>query len=428
MTRLRVANVITKFTAGAGLVALQGALGLDPDEYEVTFIAGADSVDGESGAAGALDVVRHGAEAVKHAPEHDMIGDAFEAGMPVIQVPALVTEISRKADPAALRLLTTILAEGRYDVVHTHSPKAGLLGRVAAARAGTPRIVHTWHGFPFHQFMPWWRRQIYIRAERYASRHTDAFLAVGKQIAIEAMRLGLTNAERVRVIDSVAEPAEYASGNAARARARSELGLPPGARVVGTVGRIAFAKGPDTFVKALAQLPADVHGVWVGDGPDRESAMAMARKAAVQDRLVWTGYRRDVASLLPAFDVFALSSNYEGVPCVLGEAMLAGLPVVATTVNGVPDVVVPGQTGLLTPPARPDLFAEALRFMLGHPQEARRMAEAGRLSIGDRFSGARLARTLDETYHGRSQRPAPAKPRTLPPVPEEAGQTAVRTG
>jgi len=201
------------------------------------------------------------------------------------------------------------------------------------------------------------------------------------------------------------DPVRCPVGPGARAEALRRLGLPPDARVVGTVGRVDYQKAPEHFVDALTVQADGVYGVWVGAGPLADRMLARVRQRGLADRFRWLGHRDDVPELLPAFDVFALASRYEGVPCVLVEAAGAGIPVVATAVNGVPDVVVPGETGLLVPPGRPRELGDAVRYLLDHPAEASRMAAAARARLGDRFTAKALGSVLDETYRGASHRP-----------------------
>jgi glycosyltransferase involved in cell wall biosynthesis len=404
--QLRVATVITRMAAGAGGVALTGALALDRDRYDSTVIAGGAGVTGVSvgDGDGARPDALTGPDAVKDAPAGDLLAQAYAAGLAVVRVPALVPQIAPGRDRAALRTLTRLLAEGGYDVVHTHSAKAGALGRLAAVRAGVPRVVHTFHGFPFHQFQPAWRRGLYVGIERYLGRRTHAFLAVGSQVAAEAIRRRIAAPERVRTIPPAVEAIETQPGTAARGLARRRLGLPAGIRLVGTVGRVDYQKAPEDWVDALARVGADdVWGVWIGDGPQREALLARVRRRGLADRFRLLGHRDDVVDLLPAFDVFALASRYEGLPCALIEAIGAGVPVVATAVNAVPDVVVPGETGLLAPAARPRLLGQAIRYLLDEPAEAARMAAAARAHLGERYTPRALGAVLDQTYQGRNR-------------------------
>jgi len=404
--RIRVATVITRMAAGAGGVALRGALALDPDRYAITVITGATGINGERAATVARDgaggEIVTGADAVKDAPPGDLLVEAYTAGLEVMRVAALVPQISPRRDNAALRTLARVFAEQRYDVVHTHSAKAGAVGRLAAVRAGTPRVVHTLHGFPFHEFQAWWRRGSYVRIERWLGQRTHALLAVGGAVAAEAVRRGLAAPERIRTIPPAVQSGGAVSGTAARGLARRRLGLPAGIRLVGTVGRIDYQKAPEQWIDALAAVGDDVWGVWIGDGPLRADLLARARRRGIAERFRLLGYRDDVAELLPALDVFALASRYEGLPCAIVEAMGAGVPVVATAVNAVPDLVVPGETGLLVPADRPHLLGRAIGYLLDEPARAQRMAAQALRQLGDRFAPHTLGVVLDDTYRGRT--------------------------
>jgi len=400
--RLRVATVITRMTAGAGGVALRGALALNPDRYAVVIVTGGAGLSGEQ--MDRTEDVLTGADAVKDAPEGDLLAAAYEAGLGVVRIPTLVPEISPRKDAAALRILTGVLREGRYDVVHTNSAKGGALGRVAASRAHVERIVHTYHGFPFHQFQSAWRRGLYVGIERWLGRRTDVCLAVGSGVAAEAIRRRLVRPDQVRTIAPAVDPVCYPAGTAARGIARRRLGLPAGVRLVGTVGRVDYQKAPEQWIDALAEVDGDdVWGLWIGDGPLRRRLLARARKRGLAERFRLLGHREDVTELLPALDVFALASRYEGLPCALIEAIGAGVPVVATAVNAVPDVVIPGETGLLVPADRPHLLGRAIGYLLEEPIEAQRMAAAGRARLGEQFTPYTLGAVLDHIYRGRTQ-------------------------
>jgi glycosyltransferase involved in cell wall biosynthesis len=388
-SRLRVAQVITRFMAGAGWVALSGVLALDPSRFEVVFITG------------------EGAD--------ELVTKARQAGHEVVLMPHLRSEIAPADDRRALADLQACLAG--FEVVHTHSSKAGALGRVAAHRLEVGRIVHTFHGFPFHQFQSWFRRTAYITIERRVGRYTDVFLAVGPAIAAEAITRRIAPPERVRTIGVGVAKALDAPGAHDRAEARRILGVPPGMRVVGTVGRLAFQKAPEDFVRALSGLRrSDVFGVWIGDGPLRARVERLADKRGLSGRMLFTGERNDVKALLPGLDIFAMASRYEGLPCAIVEAMGAGLPVVATAVNAVPDVVVGGETGLLVPPGTPELLGRAIGYLIDNPAEAARLGAAGRDRLGAELTPDALGAVLSEAYHGTDVGAPPARSElTAPP-------------
>jgi glycosyltransferase involved in cell wall biosynthesis len=377
---LRVAVVITRLEGGAGVLALRGLLALDRSEFRPVLITG-----GVAGSGGRL-----------------LDQAARDADLEVIMEPALRSPISPPHDVSALRSLSALLRRRPFDVVHTHTAKAGALGRIAARRARVPRVVHTYHGFPFHEFQSRLRRAGYIAVERRLGRITDVALCVGTGVAVEAVRRGLVPPERIRTI-GVAVPAGPPLAVDARDRARRALGIPPDATVVGAVGRLTYQKAPEDFLTAMRELGRrgrpDAVGVWVGGGDLAERVGRLTRSAS-GPRVVLAGERADIPEILPAFDVFALPSRYEGLPTAIVEAMTCGIPVVATAVNAVGDVVVPGETGLLVPPRRPDLLAEAVDYLLTSPDAAARMAANARDRLGTRFNVTTLREVLVAAYTG----------------------------
>ena len=320
--------------------------------------------------------------------------------------PALRTPIDPRSDLRALHALHALLRQRSFDVAHTHTAKAGALGRMTARRAAVPRIVHTYHGFPFHEFQSHSRRGAYIAIERRLGRITDVALCVGTGVAVEAVRRGLVAPERIRtigvVVDGVAGADLPARAPEARDRARSALGIPAGATVVGAVGRLSYQKAPEDFLAMMRRLGrSGIVGVWIGGGELAEHISRLA-KTQPAGRIVLACERADVPEVLPAFDIFALPSRYEGLPTVIVEAMVCGIPVVATAVNAVGDVVVPGETGLLVPPQRPDLMADAVQYLIDWPAVAARMAVTARARLGERFGIPALRDALETAYTGSS--------------------------
>jgi len=374
---LRVATVITRLEGGAGVLALRGAMAMDPDAFAVTIVTGSGD---------------------------RLLDAARAAGLEIIVEPSLRAPIAPRSDMQALRRLTTLVGRRNYDVVHTHCAKAGTVGRLAARRAGVPRTVHTFHGFPFHEFQSIARKQAYVSIERRLGRFTDVALCVGAGVAAEAVRRQLVAPERIRTIGVVVDGLDETTATAtaptaqARRRGRITLGLPLDATVVGAVGRLTYQKAPEDFLAAMQQLGRpEVTGLWVGGGELAERIGRRAR-ALSGTRVVLAGERTDVLELLPAFDVFALPSRYEGLPTAVVEAMSCGVPVVATAVNAVSDVVVPGETGLLVPPHRPDLMAAGIGYLLDSPAAAARMAATARRRLTGRYAETALRDALAAAY------------------------------
>jgi glycosyltransferase involved in cell wall biosynthesis len=373
---VRVAIVITRLDGGAGLLALRGAVAMDRAAYLPTIVAGS----GES-----------------------LVGEAAAAGIEVIVEPSLRRPIDPRTDVRATRRLTTLFADRHFDVVHTHTSKAGVVGRTAARRARVPWIVHTFHGFPFHEFQPAARRQFYISVERRLARITDVTLCVGAGVAAEAVRRRIARPDRIKTVGVVVDGPAVAAASmtarsaSARTHARRSLGISEDAVVVGSVGRLTVQKAPEDFLAAMTLLRRrGTVGVWIGGGELDGRIRRKAERLTVPVHLV--GEQPDVLGLLPALDVFVLPSLYEGLPTAVIEAMICGVPVVATAVNAVPDVVIPGETGLLVPPRRPDLLASAVRHLLDSPESARRLADAASSLVAGRYTECALRDVLTRAY------------------------------
>ena len=364
----RVAVVITRLEGGAGVLALRGALALAPEDGAVTLVCGSGG---------------------------RLLDRARRAGLPVVVEPSLRRPISPGHDLRALVRLVRLLAG--FDVVHTHCAKAGALGRVAARCAGVRRVVHTFHGFAFHEFQPRVRRRCYLAVERALGRITDLALCVGNGVAAEAARRELLPPARIRATRVAVDRGAPTADDDARRKARRALGLDPRDVVVGAVGRVTYQKSPEDFVAALERLDRpDVVGVWIGGGDLLPRVRELSERSPADVR--WVGERTDVPELLPAFDVFVLPSRYEGLPLSVVEAMVCGVPVVASAVNSVGDVVTHGETGVLVPPRRPAALCSAVAHLLDHPRDAALLAERARRSIDDRYGEPALASALADAY------------------------------
>jgi glycosyltransferase involved in cell wall biosynthesis len=380
--KVKVLHVITRFWAGAGGNTLLSAAGMDPDRYEV-WVAGC--------------------------PGGPLWARAEAAGVRTVQVPRFKETLSPLDDLSVLVQLVRLIRAERFTVVHTHSAKGGFLGRLAAWLCRVPLIVHTFHGFSFHDFMSPLLRRAYLALERMGRPLTDGFLAVSPRVAREAVETRLAGPGRVAVAPSAVELDEIPSRPDPAVRA--ELGIPASVPVVGTVGRIDHQKAPLDFVRmaaAVARQRPDARFVMVGAGPLEDEVRAEAARLGVE--VLLTGYRSDAPRVGASFDVFVISSLYEGLGRALTEALASGRPVVATAVNGVPDLVVPGATGLLAPARDPDALARSVAWLLDHPEEGRRMGTRGRAAVLAVFAPERMCHLIDQAYCRALGLPAPPPP------------------
>lgn len=329
-------------------------------------------------------------------------GEARALGIPVHFLPELVRPVRPLQDlraRAALAALLRPLAAAGPVLVHTHSSKAGLLGRQAAARAGAGPVVHSIHGFG-HDALPAGLRALGLWAERRAARHTDAFISVSRAHIEAGRRLGLFGDRPVHLVRSGIDLADFARAPELRDAARRGLGLPPDAPVVGMVACLKPQKAPLDFVDVAARVARerpDARFFLAGDGELRPQVEAAVAAAGLQPRFALLGWRRDVPALLGALDVLVLTSRWEGLPRVCPQAMAAGRPVVATAVDGTPEAVVDGRNGFLVPPGDTAGAARAVLRLLADPALRAAQGAAGRAAAGE-FSEERMVADQERLY------------------------------
>ena len=315
-------------------------------------------------------------------------------GFRIVELP-LARSASVAAQLRAFRALRRFIRAERFDTVHAHMPLSGFLARLAAAEAGVPVVAYTCHGFLFNQPGPLKRRAASFAMEWTAGRVTARFLTVSDEEARDARRLGIHRG--ARACGNGRDPARFRPDADARARIRAALGTPDGRVVVVIVSRLVRHKGHPELLAAMHDVAA--RGIdaelWVV-GERLASDHGPVLDVAPSERVRLLGYRTDIAALLAAADIFALPSHFEGLPMSVIEAMLAGLPVVATAIRGPREQVVHGVTGLLVPPRRAAPLADAIATLARNATLRARLGEAGRAHAIERFSeDAVLARTID---------------------------------
>ena len=337
---------------------------------------------------------------------HDVVGISAEGplldlpraeGFRIIPVP-MARSLNPRAHVPALRELRRIMREERFDLVHAHMPISGFLARLAAKAEGVPHVAYTCHGFLFNQPGPLWRRGLSLGVEWLGGRMTDTFLTVSEAEAADARRLWIHR--HAQATGNGRDPAIFHPDAAARAALRAEMGLGEADCVVIGISRLVRHKGWPELLQAMERVP-HAHLWVVGErlasdhGEDMAPHFERAR-AVLGPRLRLLGYRHDVPRWLQAADIFALPSHFEGLPMSVIEAMLTGLPVVATDIRGCREQVVEGVTGHLVPPMQVAGLGRALARLAADPALRQSMGEAGRARALDRFTEAAvLDRTLD---------------------------------
>lgn len=375
---VRVLHVITRLDPGGSAEnTLLTVAGLDPERFASTLAVG--PTRGEA----SLTEAR-----------------ARQSGVEFLEVPCLVRPINPVRDMLAVRVLWRIMRRGNFQIVHTHTSKGGLLGRIAARLAGVPVVIHTPHGHVFYGYYGRLLSRLFVGLERWAAGFTDRIVALTQREVEEYAALGVAPPEKCAVIHSGVDFAPFANEDDSRQTVRAGWGISAGVLVIGTVGRLTAVKGQADLLDAFALLRergCDAWLVLVGEGEERENLEMRARRLGIAERVRIPGWRDDVQRALRALDIFALPSLNEGMGKALVEAMYAGLPSVAAAVGGVPELIESGRQGILVEPGNPEQLAAALAELAADPQRRGILGTAAReRSAG--YSSERMIEKIEALY------------------------------
>jgi glycosyltransferase involved in cell wall biosynthesis len=337
--------------------------------------------------------------------EDSMAFVANARGVEVVQIDELGREISPLRDLMATIRLARLIRKERPQILHTHTAKAGTVGRVAARLAGSrkpPIVVHTFHGHVLRGYFGPVRTLLFRLLERWLAAGTTALIAVSPQVRDDLVSLGVAPRERFVVIRLGIELDErVAPEEDGRGESRRYLGIPGDRFAVGWIGRMTAVKRTDDVLiafKSLRDSGVDAVLCMVGDGPDRLPLEQRAHELGVARDTVFLGYQEDVAPYYAAFDVLVLPSGNEGTPVTVIEALAAERPVVATRVGGVPDVVRDGEDGFLVEAGATEDLADRLGRLARDPALRARMGKKGRERVLPRYAVERLVDDVDELY------------------------------
>lgn len=381
--RVKVAHIITRLELGG---AQQNTLYCcehhDREKYDILLIAGA---------GGYLD---EQAKKIQNCKTY--------------LLPELKHPIRPLSDFRALNRITQILKEEKADLVHTHSSKAGILGRLAAKRAGVSCIIHTVHGWGFHPGQFFAIQWIYKALERWAARFTEVLIAVSDENRQAGLAAGIGKLQQYRVIHSGIEPKQYQLSALENRRARKKL-KSEGRPCVLVLSNFKNQKSPLDVVEVAAALKKRLPYVlflWAGDGPLFGKVGQEIRERGLEGNFYLLGWREDVAHLLAASDALLLTSIHEGLPRVVLQAMAAGKPVVATAVSGTPEAVKDGVTGFLQPPHSTQAMADSLFMILSNSHLGRKMGKTGREMLRGTFLIDEMLRQIEKTYEKALVKPS----------------------
>ncbi|HET6961852.1 MAG TPA: glycosyltransferase family 4 protein [Terriglobia bacterium] len=380
--KIKIARIITRMDlGGAQQAVLHLSRGLDPQRFEQMVITG----DG-----GLLLPDLSAIQTVEH---------------------YVIPELTRRIGPGgavddmrAVRRICAILRRFRPNVVHTHTPKAGIVGRWAARLARVPQIVHTYHGFGFSPRHPLWQKVFYVGLERATALITSQFVAVSDPNRALGQSYGIFLREKCALIRSGVEFCEFRTVRTDKSKKKIELGLKPSDKIVGVVASFTPAKALHLFLEASAKIAREVPGVsfvMVGDGSLRPALEAQAERLGISSSLRMLGWRRDVPELLRTFDVFLLTSLWEGLPRSLVEAFLCGVPAVASHVDGIGEIIQEGRNGFLVPANDTEAMAAAVVRLLKDELLRRTMGEQALNSVDD-YSVEKMLKDYSNLYENIS--------------------------
>lgn len=323
-------------------------------------------------------------------------------GVRVEVCPALVRNISPLNDLRAYFALKRFFKKEKFDIVHTHSSKAGIIGRLAAHAAGVPVVVHTIHGLAFHPRERWWKNRIYILLERWAAKVSHRIFTVAQAMINQSLAVGIGRKEQYQVVYSGMDLNRFLTAEREKAL-RAELGIPEQAKVVGTVARLFPLKGYEELMKIAPELlkdHPDLYFLFVGNGSMMEEIRAWAVKGGFEKRIVFAGLvpPDEVCRYIAQMDLLVHFSLREGLPRAAVQALAEGKPVVAYPLDGTPEVVIDGKTGYLCPVQDTDAMKKAISLLLNDHEMRAAFGEAGREIVRSKFHWQKMSDDLIEAY------------------------------
>lgn len=323
-------------------------------------------------------------------------------GMKVITFPDLVQPIAPVKDIAATINLYRYLKKNRYHIVHTHNSKAGFIGRLSAKLAGVPVIIHTVHGFAFHDQEPLWRRMLFRNLERMASTCCDRMIFISRPLIDWALKEKITSTEKIVKIYSGIELDRFKPvSDDEKKQAKIRWGINPDDPVAGIVSKLWEGKGHKILIKAFKELTKDLKKAKlfiVGEGYLEDELRSYAKELGISESIVFTGFRFNVSEVMACFDISVLPSFFEGMGRVLIEAMAMKIPVVASNVGGIPDIVKENKNGILVPPGNVSELSEAMKKLLTNPEMSISMGKYGHQKATETFGAESMSEKILNIY------------------------------
>ncbi|HQH26264.1 MAG TPA: glycosyltransferase family 4 protein [Oligoflexia bacterium] len=333
-------------------------------------------------------------------PDGDWCERAIECADAFFPLRQLRNPINPLRDFCTLAQMVMLMKRQNYDIVHTHSSKAGLLGCWAAKIARVPVVVHTIHGFPFHDFMPAWKRHFFIALERGNRATRDFVITLSERDRAEAARLDVSKWDKSKTIYSGIDYSVLEAQGSTK-DVKQSLGIPGDWQVICMVARLDYLKAPQLLLEAFARISVKhPHTILLlaGDGDLRPALERQAQQLRLNDRIRLLGTRNDIPDLLRAADIFAISSLSEAMGRAMIEATLLGRAVIAPATGGIPEIIKEMETGLLFTPGNIDELADRLDYLLTNRSEQIRLGENARNANRQIFDASTMVQQIEAVY------------------------------
>lgn len=379
MNKIKVAQVITRLDRGGApdIVSIIFTQ-LDPSRYELKLISGYTCQPSFKTC-----------QLMKNLDAH------------ILYIPQLRRQINPIWDIVALIKLYFLFQKEKFDIVHTHTAKAGALGRIAARLAGVPKVIHTPHGHNFYGYFGPGMSKIVILIERFIASFTDKIIVLTELEKRDLINFKIIPTKKIAVINSGLEIDAYHKIDVNISKKKEELQIDSEVTLVGMIGRLEPVKGPEYLI-AAAKLVAEnfpkVKFLIVGDGTLRGKLEADCKKLMISDKCIFTGWREDIPQILSILDILVLPSVNEAVGRILIEAGACGLPVIASNVGGVPGIVKDQETGILVPPKDPPSLAKAIINLLEDKEKRIKMGVAAKNWVDDKFKASKMVESISNLY------------------------------
>jgi len=336
-------------------------------------------------------------------PEGQLLQKADFPDFEVVEMPSMVREINPLLDFKAYFEMKKFFRERKFDVVHTHCSKAGIIGRVAAWNAGVPLVVHTVHGQAFHPYEKPWKNYMFKASERWAAKHCHHIFTVAQAMIDQCVQSGIAPAEKYSVVYSGMEINKFLNSKP-EPELRQQLGIPENVKVIGAVARLFPQKGYEYFIPAAGKIVEkypDTHFLIVGNGTMREAMDRQLKAMGLTDHFHFAGLipPDQVYRYIAHMDILLHLSLHEGLPRAVVQALASGKPAIGFALDGTPEVITDNQTGFLAIPENVDSVVEGVLKILGDPALAEQMGRNGKQLVAQKFDWHYMADVLEQEYY-----------------------------